>query len=384
MTRLLQILPVGTIIGGAERYALTIGAEAAAVGWEINAAFPHTAESVDLVNAFGEAGVSTHALDGRTDGALGEVATTARRTAKLVARVRPDVVHLTLPFPTFGRGHLIGCALRGVPTVVVFQLVPDGFDVGRSGRLYPALRTRGQVWVAVSEHARRALGRSFRVRTEEVAVIRNGVETVPTGPPSLAERVEVRRSLGLPDAAFIALSVGRLSKQKGHVDIISAAVAAAEQFRQVHFVIAGEGEERGELEDLIRRNRLAATVHLVGHQSEVDRLVAVADLFLFPSRLEGFPFALMEAMAHGLPVVSAAFSGLHELVADRHSGLVYQPGDTASLWKAVEFAIEHPAEMRIMGGRAKEVADNFSRDNMVKSTLELLAAAAARRVKRAC
>jgi len=368
---LLQICP-SAITGGAERYAVTIGVAAASEGWEVHAAFPHTSENADLASSFREGAVTTHALDHRTSGPpLWETAIAARRTAKLLNRVRPNVVHVSLPFPLFARGNLLACALRRVPTVVVFQLTPDRFEAGRSRRLYAAL-AKAQAWVAVSEHGRNAVAGSFRIPPEEVTVIRNGVAPVTGETPSREERDEVRRGLGLPSSAFIALSVGRLSGQKGHADIIPAAAQAAQRFPHAHFVIAGEGEERGALEDLIREYQLETTVHLVGQRSDVDRLLRAADLFVFPSRFEGFPFALLEAAAHGLPIISAEFSGAGEIVTHRDSGLLHRPGDTAALWRCVEFAVQHPDEMRVMGQKAKRAADKFSRDEMVSSTLALL------------
>jgi glycosyltransferase involved in cell wall biosynthesis len=374
--RLLQIIP-GTSPGGAERYAVTIGLAAASEAWEVHAAFPLTAANVDLVSAFGEGAVTTHPLYRPTSGIPAwEVVSVARHTAKLLDRIRPSVVHITLPFPTFGRGNLIGCALRRVPTVVVFQLAPDRFDAGRGRRLYTALSARAQVWVAVSEHVRTSVATSFRVPREEIAVIRNGVPPVSAGSLSSEERIEVRRGLGLPDSAFVALSVGRLSAQKGHADIIPAAAEAAKRFGEVHFVIAGEGELRDELESLIREHRLEANVHLVGQRDDVDQLLRAADLFLFPSRLEGFPFALLEAATHGLPVISADIGGAREIITHGHSGWLYPSGDTGSLWRCLQFAVEHPDEARLMGERAKRAARGFSRDEMVKSTLVLLAAQA--------
>jgi glycosyltransferase involved in cell wall biosynthesis len=372
VARLLQLSP-GAFMGGAERYALTIGLAAVSDGWEVHAAFPHTPENADLAGAFRESGVTTHPLDHRGSGTpVWQVAAATKRTAKLLGRVRPSVVHVTLPFPTFARGSLIACALRRVPTVVVFQLTPDRFEVGRSRFLYAAL-ARAQVWVAVSEHGRGAIARSFGVPPGQITVIRNGTGPVSARTPSVEEKIEVRRELGLPDSAFIALSVGRLSKQKGHADIMPAATEAAKRFPHVHFVIAGEGEEQTELEDLIREYQLETTVHLIGQRTDVERLLRVADLFLFPSHAEGFPFALLEAAAHQLPIISADFGGAREIITHRRSGLLHPPGDTDSIWRCLEFAVQHVAEMRAMGQRAKRTADKFSRDEMVKSTLALLA-----------
>jgi glycosyltransferase involved in cell wall biosynthesis len=238
--------------------------------------------------------------------------------------------------------------------------------------LYPVLRARAQAWVALSEHDRASLAAGFGVSPNEVTVIRNGIAPLDEAPPA-ADRGEVRRALGLPEDAYLALSVGRLSRQKAHADLIPAAARALERFPQTHFAVAGEGEERGELERMIRDQGLEATVHLVGNRDDVDRLLSAADLFVFPSHWEGSPFALLEAAARGLPVISADFGGASEIVTDRHSGLLHPVGDTDALWGALEFAVEHPTETRAMGERLRqETANRFSHEEMIGSMLALL------------
>jgi glycosyltransferase involved in cell wall biosynthesis len=379
MRRLLQIVP-GHPVGGVERYALVIAEGAASEGWETHAAFPHTSETSELTAAFRDAGVTTHRLDNRSRGpSPWQVAVSAGRTARLLRRVKPAVAHVNLPLPTFARGHLIACALRRVPAVTVFHTAPDGFDVGRSRRLYPALRARAQAWVVVSAHDQEVIARSFGVPREEVNLIRNGVAPIPDRPPSREERLAVRRELGLPDSAFVALSVGRLSKQKAHEDVIQVAAAMVDRYPDLHFVIAGEGEERAALEALVREHRVDASVHLVGHRDDVDRLLRAADLFVLPSRFEGFPFALLEAAVRGVPIVAADVSGADEVVSHRHSGLLHPSGDIESFAGLLEFAVQNREEMRLMGRRAQENAGRFSREEMVRSTLSLLAAQAAAR-----
>lgn len=373
--RLLQIVP-GTTLGGAERYAATIGAAAVAEGWEVHAALSGTLEDQELVGAFEAGGLRPHALAPEGSGfPAWEMAAATTRTMRLLGDVRPDAVHVVLPFPTFARGALIACAVRRLPTVVVFQLTPDQFEVGRSRSLYAALRAR-QAWVAVSDAGREAIVRSFGASPREVRVIRNGVAPVAREPASPEERAAVRRDLRLPEPAFLILSVGRLSRQKAHADLIPAAAQAATRWPHVHFVIVGEGEEREELERLTATRGLERTVRLVGQRQDVGRLLGAADLFVFPSHAEGFPFALLEAAAHGLPIISSEFSGAREVIDE--AGLLYPPGDADSLWRCLESVVEgRPDELRAMGERARKTAARFSREAMVSTTLRALADAAA-------
>jgi glycosyltransferase involved in cell wall biosynthesis len=380
--RLLQILPGGTI-GGVERYGLTIGLAAARAGWDVHAEFPFNAETAPLADAYRDGGVGTHSIERRTRGpGFGRVATIARDTTRMLGQIRPDVVHVNLPFPTLARGELIGCALRGVPTVATFHLAPDGVEAGRSRRIYPLLHARSQAWVTVSEHDRDVIADLYGIAREELIVIRNGVPPLVTEEPSEAERAEVRRELGLPESSLIALSVGRLSKQKGHEQLIRIAREAVTELPQVHFVIAGEGELHEDLEAQIRKQGVEKSVHLLGQRDDVDRLLRSADVFLLPSLYEGFPFALLEAAAHGLPIVSADVGGASEIVSHKQSGLLHAPGETEELRQWLRFVLQNPAEARALGERARQGVGRFSEAEMIRSTLALLETQALRRRSR--
>lgn len=376
---LLQILP-GTVIGGIERYGLTIGVAAATNGWNVHAAFPHTGDTDRLVTAFREGGVTTHAVDPRARGpSPWQVATATARTARVLAQVRPNVAHVNVPIPNFERGSLIGCALRPVPTVAVFHMAPpDRVDLGRSRRLYALLQKRSQAFVTVSEHDRAQLVRAFALSDDAVRVIPNGVAPVSSVPPSTNERTKVRYELGLDATAFVALSVGRLSTQKGYDHIVGAAAETSKRCPHVHFVIAGEGEERRALEALIDEHRLQANVHLIGQRDDVDRLLRTADVFVLPSRFEGLPFALLEAAANALPIVCSDISGVDEVVAHGDSALLHPPEDTEALARWVCYAVKHPDEMRAMGLKAQRAVKRYSREAMVETTLALLEAQAKR------
>jgi glycosyltransferase involved in cell wall biosynthesis len=207
-------------------------------------------------------------------------------------------------------------------------------------------------------------------------VIRNGVAAAPADPPSRAERIDVLRALGLPDRTFMAISVGRLSREKAHAELIPVAAEAAERFPHIHFVIAGEGDERPALEQAIHERGLEATVHLIGHRNDIGRLFRAADVFVFPSHFEGSPLALLEAAAHAVPIVSADFEGAREVVTHGDTGLLHEPGDPQALWQRLEYAVQNPAEMRTMGENARRAVADFSEEEMVNSTLTLLADAA--------
>jgi glycosyltransferase involved in cell wall biosynthesis len=127
--------------------------------------------------------------------------------------------------------------------------------------------------------------------------------------------------------------------------------------------IAGEGDERARLEGLIAQHRLAGRVRLVGWRADVSAFLATGDVLAFPSYQEGFPLVLLEAMAVGLPVVSAAIPGPVEMIQDGVDGVLVPPGDPAALARALAGLIAAPENAAALGvaARAKVLADHGPR-----------------------
>lgn len=357
--------------GGAERYAVTIAVAGCRRGWTVRAAVPYVDGTRQLVADFRAAGVPTADLTPAGPGPRGRRLTAGvRRFARLLRGLAPDVVHLTLTWPSAGFPELLTCALLGVPTVVVFQLVPDEPDLGRRVPLYRWARRRRQAWVAVSEHGRRVLARSFGVPVEELRHVYNGISSESRRREDGA--APTRRALGLPPESVVALAVGRLDPQKGHADLVNASFRLREDHPELRVLIAGQGGEYERLAELVRTHRLDGRVRLLGQVANVPDLMRAADLFVFPSHFEGTPFAMLEAMALGTPVIAARFGGAEEVIEADTGGLLVPVGDPEALASALDWAITHAPEMREMAAESRRRVDRFSERAMVDRTLALL------------
>ncbi len=359
--------------GGAERYAVTVASGARRRSIMVRAAVPYVDATRELVDAFHTGDVPTVDLRPAGPGPRARRLTAGTlRLARLIRAFRPDVVHLTLPWPTAGFPELLTCALLRTPTVVVFQLVPDQPDLGRRVKLYRWARRRGQVWVAVSEHGRRVLADALGAPVEALHRIYNGIAPNPQAPGVNA--VAVKRSLDLPAMSMVVLAVGRLEPQKGHADLLAAAFQLRKAHPDLRLLIAGEGPERQRLEELIRSHELQGRVRLLGQVANVPELMRAADLFTFPSHFEGTPFAMLEAMAHGVPVIAARFGGVNEVIEDGESGLLVAADNPDALADRIDWAVRHTREMREMAEQAKRRLAGFSQSAMVDQTLKLLCA----------
>jgi glycosyltransferase involved in cell wall biosynthesis len=202
-----------------------------------------------------------------------------------------------------------------------------------------------------------------------IAVIRNGVE-IPE--ERSGERV---RPPGLPAGGRIMVCVANLRQGKGHPDLLAAAADVLPRFPDVSLALVGEGNLRAGIEEAVARYGLDARVRLLGRRDDVPALLAAADLFVLPSHEEGLPNALLEAMAHGVPVIATAVGGTPEAVEDGVSGLLVPPRDPGALAKAMTALLSDPPAARRLGqmGRAR-VARSFTLDRMVKETEDLYCA----------
>jgi glycosyltransferase involved in cell wall biosynthesis len=386
--RRLSIVAPSRERGGAEEYLAALAGAAVAAGWDVHAGLPPLAMTATLRRQLRQTGIAVHALTiggphrpGKL-GAARRIATDFGKTAVYLARVKPAVVLTMLPHPEAAPGAVMATTALHLPAVVVFQLVPPDLAISSRRRRLFALARRRQRWVAVSDENRRVLARAFGFDDEHLIRIYNGTALTP--PPNADERREARAALiaelGLPERAKLLLTVGRLSHQKGHDLILDAMPAIVARSPEVVFLWAG----RGELEDEFRRRIHALgggdRVRLLGHRDDVRRLLAAADLFLFPSRYEGFGFALVEAMAARVPVVASDRSAIPEIVGHGEHGLLFRPGDREELAERIAWALAHDDELSTMAERAAaRVAEHFDEEQMLERTLgELEAFAAAR------
>lgn len=367
--------------GGAEEYALTVGRAALESGWEVHAAFPRVPGTASLVDDFTGAGIRYHVLDARAGApATGFVSRcrrdvgSARACWRLSREIRPSLVHITVPSVSSGLGGVLACGAQSIPAVVVFQAVARGAALVPWRRaLWSLCRRRGQRWVVVSSDNRTLLSRALGVPTDELTVIHNGV---PLGTdllkPALDDaRESVREELGLESGCRILLTVGRLEDHKGYPDLLSAAARVAREFPRVVFVWVGEGSLRPSLERTLETTGLRGRVILAGHRRDVPRLLAAADLFVFPTHFEGLPFSVLEAMAAGLPVVASDASSLPEIIRHDRDGILFAAGDAEALRRALIRALGNPETMRQLAENARARAEEYSETKMTRRTLGL-------------
>jgi glycosyltransferase involved in cell wall biosynthesis len=214
---------------------------------------------------------------------------------------------------------------------------------------------------AVSEQVRRHCIEVDRIDAHRVETIYNGLDLV--GPTIAGTFAKV-------PGKFLVTTVGNVRHVKGHDLFIRAAAVVVQRFPEALFSIAGEVLEPKyfeELQGLVRELKLSERFHFVGGVTDVRKHLSQADVFVLPSRSEGFSNAIVEAMAGSLPVVATNVGGNAEAVQDGVSGFIVPPEDAAALAEAITELLADRSKAIQMGAAGKRlVAERFTTDAMMK------------------
>lgn len=211
-------------------------------------------------------------------------------------------------------------------------------------RVLPRLATR---LICVSDDLAATFRKAAPRRGSKILVMPVGAE-MPT--PSADEISAVRASLGTSDERPLVVAVGRLHRQKGF-DVLIEASMRLSHIPVPLVAIAGEGPGRAHLEVLIEKLPVPERVRLLGSRDDAGALAAAADVFCMPSRWEGSPLALHEAMLLGRPIVASRTGGIPSMLGEE-SALLVPPEDPAALAKAIDLLMRDGALARRLGEAA--------------------------------
>jgi L-malate glycosyltransferase len=245
------------------------------------------------------------------------------------------------------------------------KLIWSRRDMGilRSGKHQIAYRLMSGVpdaVFAVSEQVRCQCIEIDRIDPARVQTIYNGLD--------LADwNIAPRPAKATGNA--VVTTVGNIRRVKGHDIFIRAAASVVQQFPNVSFSIAGDVLEPGyfhELQALVRDLKLSDRFHFVGGVTNLREHLSSSDIFVLPSRSEGFSNAIVEAMAASLPVIATNVGGNAEAVEDGISGFIVPSDAPAALSAAITRLISNPSLAKAMGGAGRDlVTEKFTTEAMM-------------------
>jgi len=283
--------------------------------------------SGELRSEFEAAGVPVHALG---DTALGEIGAYGRGR-RLVRKTRPDVVHTHL-FKADCLGAAI-CGPRphdGGPKLVSTKHNEDVYLAGDGARpralraVARRVAARADALVAITPGVRRFFEEHLGETAHAMRVITYGLPPAHPG-----DAAGFRREIGVPSATPLVVCLARFVEQKDHATLLDAFARVPGDGR---LVLLG----RGPLEEQIRAQTARDPRVIVhGFTNEPRHALTAADVVVLSSRHEGLGLALLEAAAHGVPVVATRVGGIPDVVVDGANGLLVPPGDPEALAAAL-------------------------------------------------
>jgi glycosyltransferase involved in cell wall biosynthesis len=192
--------------------------------------------------------------------------------------------------------------------------------------------------------------------------------------PDDAALARKRAEFGARDGDCVIVSIGRLSNEKGHADLLQALERMPEEAgRAFRLVIAGDGPERAALERLA--SPFGDRVKFLGHVADPWILYCAADMFALPSHSEGSPLVMFEAMAAGLPIIATRVGGIPEVLTDGSTAVLVAPKEVDVLASKLAKLIGDARRRRELGDAAREALQRFSPDSYADRLLAIYAAA---------
>lgn len=257
--------------------------------------------TVDLHNE----GFSTFACDAEDARDFGAL----RRLLRHVRRIQPNLIHATLLHANVA-ARLVGLLTR-VPVVTSTATIEMERGWHRWAERLTARMDRAHLVssVALAEHVTHA----FALKRAHLRIIPPSLDPFP----QRTDRAAARRAFQIPEHEFVVAWAGRLDPVK-RIDLVLR-IAEILSPQPMRFLLAGDGQDRPHIEQQLRISSAGRTVHLLGWQRDVAAVLSAADAFLFPSRTEGMPNAVLEAMACGLPIVASDLPVLRNLAGHDES-----------------------------------------------------------------
>lgn len=331
--------------GGAESSLLALARLYPSRGIDLEVAYLH--DRPGLHAAFESTGVRLTSLAG-AGGRSGWI----RGARALVRDRRPDLVHTTL-FEADVSGRLAG-ALARVP--VVSSIVSVGYgqqeakDLGLGrwrvlGAELADIATARLVrrFHAVSAHVADVAASRRLIRRSRIDVVPRGRDPEALGIRTPERTARTRAMLGVAAGDRLLVAVARQEYPKGLDVLLRALPLVRATMPAVRLVVAGsEGNQTPLLHRLTHALRLNDNVQYLGPRSDVADILCAADLFVLPTRREGFPGAVLEAMALQAPIVSTAIAPVAEAVVANEHALLVPPDDAEALAAAILETLSHP------------------------------------------
>jgi glycosyltransferase involved in cell wall biosynthesis len=233
---------------------------------------------------------------------------------------------------------------------------------------------RAKKIIAVSHFTKRELLGYYKIPEDKIRVIHNGVDVKKFQPA--ADKRKVKQELGFNPDDLLILSVGRLYARKGLFTLIESMPIVIKRFKNAKFVISGKGQSDEMRKLITHAEKLGVKDNIIftGYypDKKLPKLYQAADVFAFSTFYEHHPFAVLEALATGLPVVTTWVGGIPETIESGKNGFLVEPFNVQQFADHILYLLEHPAEAAEMGRQArKTIVEQYDWRIVVKDAMKV-------------
>jgi len=233
---------------------------------------------------------------------------------------------------------------------------------------------RARKIIAVSEFTKWELTNYYNIPAHKIQVIHNGVDIRKFHP--IADKRKAKLDLGFNPDDIAIVSVGRLYARKGLFTLIESMPAITKRFPNAKFIVSGKGQSDEMKKLLAHAEKVGVKSNIIftGYypDKKLPKLYQAADIFAFSTFYEHHPFAVLEALATGLPVVTTTVGGIPETIESGKNGFLVEPFNTRQFSDRILYLLEHPAEAAEMGVKArKTVVEQLDWRIVVKEAMKV-------------
>ncbi|MDO9575954.1 MAG: glycosyltransferase [bacterium] len=280
----------------------------------------------------------------------------------LLFHKRPQIIHTTLPELSFP-ARLVALFLPGLCVVHTFQNPLSSEPLHWRFLNKITLRLCDAITFVSHGIADEVTKELLKIK-DKVCVIQNAILLQDVHPDNC---LKMREDLGITNNEKIIGCIGRLTRQKGQDILIEAIANLVKKRFPVRLVLVGDGELEESLRLKVKSLKLEKEVIFLGRRNDIARILAGLDIYVAPSRWEGFPLALSEAMLSGRPCIGTDIPGHSDLLMDKVTGITVSVEDPQALAEAIIWMFKHPEEARRMAFTAREIVQtNFTPEIMAK------------------
>jgi glycosyltransferase involved in cell wall biosynthesis len=233
---------------------------------------------------------------------------------------------------------------------------------------------RARKIIAVSHFTKWDLINYYKIPEGKIRVIHNGVDISKFKPAT--DKRKVKAELGFNPDDITIVSVGRLYARKGLFTLIESMPAVVKRFPNAKFIISGKGQSDEMHKLLLYAEKLSVKENIIftGYypDKKLPKLYQAADIFAFSTFYEHHPFAVLEALATGLPVVTTTVGGIPETIESGKNGFLVEPFNPKTFGEKILYLLEHQAFAKEMSAQArKTIVENYDWRIVVKDAIKV-------------